>query len=136
MLLRGLWAMVPRQRTIEVDAVHDQPVVGGERLEPHAGVDVVEPLGDVDVHADAQVAGQVGGRFERVVLAGERGVHADHAAPAGAKESLVLGQAAQRCVVPVAIGDAVRAARPARPPRRTPAAMTSRLPSIAFGLSW
>ena len=64
---RGLWAIVPRQRAVEVDAVDEQPIVGGERLEPGAGIAIGEALGDMDVHADAEVGGQLGGRTQRLV---------------------------------------------------------------------
>ena len=95
MLDRGLWAIVPRQRAVEVHAVDEQPVVGGEVLEPGPGVAVGDPLGDVDVHADAELGRQLGGRSQRLVAARERGVHTDHPSPAGAQVPLVLGQAAR-----------------------------------------
>ena len=101
-----------RQRTVEVHAVDEQPVVGGEVLQPGAGGDVVEPLGHVDVHADAEVGGQSGGGRQRVVGAGERGVHPDHAAAAGAQVALVLRQTAAGAVGAVAVGDAVRGVQP------------------------
>jgi multidrug transporter EmrE-like cation transporter len=101
------------QVAVERHAVDEQPVVGGQPLEPSAGgVHPPGPRRHVDVHADAEVAGQPGGRLERVVAAGERGVHADHPTPAGAQEPLVLGQAAARAVGAVAVGDAVRAHHP------------------------
>ena len=55
------------QRAVEPDAVDEQPVVGGQAGEalPRAGV--LRTLGDVDVHADAEVGGQAGGRRQRVV---------------------------------------------------------------------
>ena len=61
MFERGLWTMVPGQVAVEVDAVHEQPVVGGQVLEPGAGVAVDGPFGHVDVHADAEIGGQPGG---------------------------------------------------------------------------
>ena len=63
----------------------------------------------MDVHADAEVGGQAGGRRQRVVGARERGVHADHPASAGAQEALVLGEPTPGAVGAVAVGDAVRA---------------------------
>ena len=63
----------------------------------------------MDVDADPQVGGEPGGRRQRVVGARERGVHADHAAAAGAQEALVLGEAAAGAVGAVAVGDAVGA---------------------------
>ena len=109
-----------RQRTVEPDAMHDQPVVPGQRFESLAGGGVRRSLGDVDVHADAEVGRQAGGRRQRVVGARERGVHADHPASTGANEALVLGEPTPGAVGAVPVGDAVRARRPARRPRRTP----------------
>ena len=89
--------------------MHEQPVVGGEGGQPLPRAGVLGTLGDVDVHADAEVGGQPGGRGERVVGARERGVDADHPPPAGAQEALVLGQPAAGAVGAVAVGDAVGA---------------------------
>ena len=97
-----------RQVTIEQHAVHEQPIVACEVGQPGAGVGVGRALGDVHVHADAEVSGQSRGRGQRVVGARERGVHADHPPPTGADEALVLGQPAAGAVGPVAVGDAVR----------------------------
>ena len=99
-------------------AVHEQPVVGGQRRQPRAGVDVVGSLGDVDVHADAEVGGEAGGRGQRVVGARERGVHADHAPAAGAQEALVLGQPAAGAVGRRGGRSRRTRTRPARRPRR------------------
>ena len=87
MLDRGLWAIVPRQRPVEVHAVHQQPIVGSERLEPRAGIAIGDALGNVDVHADTEVGGQIGGIIQRLVAAGERGVHTDHPAATGAQDT-------------------------------------------------
>ena len=94
MLLRGLWAIVPAQRPVEPDAVHEQPVVCGEGRQPIPRAGVLRTLGDVDVDADAEVGGQAGGRGQRVVGAREGGVHADHPPSPGAQEALVLGEPA------------------------------------------
>ena len=106
----------------QVDAVREQPVVAREARQAARRVDVADPLADVDVDADAEVVGQAGGRVQRVVGAGERGVDADQAAAAGPEEPLVLGEAAPGAVGAVAVGDAVgqqrRAPRPRRRPRR------------------
>ncbi len=98
-----------REVAIEVHAVDDQPVVGGQRFQPLAGGRVRGALGDVHVHADAQVAGQSCCGVERLVAAGERGVDADHPATTGADEALVLGQTTAGAVGTVAVGDPVRA---------------------------
>ena len=109
MLLRGLWAIVPgrsRSRCTQCTSSQSSAASASSRC---AGVGVGRALGDVDVHADAEVGGQPGGRLQRVVGAGERGVHADQPAPAGAQEALVLGQPAAGAVGAVAVGHAVGA---------------------------
>ena len=89
-------------------------------------------LGDVDVDADTEVAGEAGRRLERLVAARERGVHADHPPPSGAEEPLVLGQPALGTSAPVAVGDAV-GAHTRTPTSRHASAMTSSEPSMAEG---
>ena len=74
----------PRQDTVEQHTVDEQPLLGGQHLQPGAGSDVGGTLGDVDVHAGAQIGGQSGGCLERLVAARERGVDTDEAAPTGA----------------------------------------------------
>ena len=44
------------QRPVEVHAVDEQPVVGRQRFEAGAGVAIGDSLGDMDVHADAEIA--------------------------------------------------------------------------------
>ncbi len=95
------------QVVIEVDGVDEQPRGVSVGCEALPGVRVDGALGDVDVDADPEVAGETGRRFERGVAARERGVHADHPPPSGAQEPLVLGQPALGTIGPVAIGDAV-----------------------------
>ncbi len=91
----------------QVHAVDQQPVVGGQSGEAIDGAGVVRTLGDVDVHPDAVAGGEFGGRGERVVGAGECGVHADHAPPTLAQESIVLLQAPTCAVGAVTVGDPV-----------------------------
>ena len=72
--------------------MHEQPVVGDERFQPLTGIDIGRALGDVDVHADAEIGRQPGSGLQRLVLARERGMDPNHAATAGAQEALVLGK--------------------------------------------
>ena len=109
MLLRGLWAIVPGSGRSSKHAVDQEPVVSGQRLQSSCGIGVGGSLGDVDVHADAEIGSQSGRRLQRVVAARERRVHADHPAATGADEPLVLGEAAPRPVGAVAVGDAIGA---------------------------
>ncbi len=67
-------------------------------------------LGDVEVHADAEIGGEVGHRVEGVVGEREAGVRADEAVATAPEEPLVLGQARLGPVEPVAVGDLVAAA--------------------------
>ncbi len=109
---RGLWAIVPAQRRVDVDAVGEQPVVGGERAQAVGRAGVGGVLADVDVDADAEVPGQPDDRVERVVRQGEAGVRPDQAPAPGPQEPLVLGQAGLGPVGAVAVGDLVGAHHP------------------------
>ena len=97
---------------VEVHAVHHQPVVGCEVTQSVSGVGVDRALGHVDVDADAVVGGHAGSRLERLVAAGERGMHAHPAPPARGEEAGVLLEAAPRPVGAVPVGDAVAAVDP------------------------
>ena len=92
--------------------VDQEPRVVGEGGEAHAGVAVDLALGDVDVHADTEVAGQTGRSIQRLGAARECRVHADHASATGTQEPLVLFQAPTRAIGAVPVGDAVRADHP------------------------
>ena len=97
------------QRAIEQHAMHDQPVVCCQHLEPGRGGVVLGTLGDVDVHADPEVGGEPRGRLQRVVGAREGGVDADQPAPAGAQEPGVLLEPTPSAVRSVAVGDSIGA---------------------------
>ena len=99
----------PGEVAVEPDAVDEQPVVGREPGEPLPRGGVLRTLGHVDVHAAAEITRQPGGRMERLVGAGEGGVHADHSAATGAQEPLVLGEPAAGAIGAVAISHAVGA---------------------------
>ena len=101
--------MVPGSVAVEVDAVHEQPVVAGQALRAASPrVRVHRTLGHVDVDADAEVDGQAGGRLQRA-----RPLHVNAAwtptmpAPALPQEPLVLGQPPPGAV----LGGGHRAAR-------------------------
>ena len=91
----------------EVHAVHDEPVIAGQVADAVGRFAVVGTLGHVDVHTDAVLRGQLGGRRQRVVGARERGVDTDHPSPAGAQVAVVLVEAASCAVGTVAVGHAV-----------------------------
>ena len=63
----------------------------------------------MDMHTRIRVARKFGGRSQRVVTAGERGVHAHHGPPASGQESAVLLKPTPGAIGAVSIGDAVRA---------------------------
>ncbi len=96
----------------EVHAVHDEPVLAAQVAEAVGRVAVVGPLGDVDVHSDAVLGGELGGGRQRVVGARERGMDTNHPPPAGGEVAVVLVEAAPGAVGPMAVGDAVRRAHP------------------------
>ena len=84
----------------QLDAVGEQPVVGGERRQARYGPGILGTLGDVDVHSDPVLGGQLGGGVQGVVGAGEGGVDTDHAPSTIGQEPPVLLQAAPGALVP------------------------------------
>ena len=93
-------------------AVAEQPVVAGEALEALWSVGVADAFAYVYVDADTEVLGQPGGRFERLVTAGEGGVHGHHSGPARLDEVLVLGEAAAGTIGAVPIRDPIAGEHP------------------------
>ena len=109
MLLRGLWAIVPgRSRSRPTQCTSNQSSAARRSRRAPASASG-GPSATWMWTPTPRSRGQAGGRRERVVGARERGVDADEAAPAGAQEALVLGQAATGAVGAVAVGDAVGA---------------------------
>jgi hypothetical protein len=89
----------------KVHAVDEQPVVGRMALQLLPGVR--RSLGHVHVHAHAVALRELGRRRDRVVLAREGGVDADHAPTTLAQEPVVLGQAGRGALRAVPVGHAV-----------------------------
>ena len=79
-----------RQVAVEEHAMHQPPIVARERLQPLPRGHVVGPFSHVDVHAHPEVGGEAGRAGQRVVGAREGGVHAHHAASAGALAALPM----------------------------------------------
>ena len=93
MLDRGLWAMVPAQRPVEVHAVGEQPciVATPSSQAPARRVDAI--LGYVDVDAHPEIGRQPGDRLEARLGEREAGVRTDKSPSPRTEEALVLGQA-------------------------------------------
>ena len=91
-----------RELAVEVNGVHEKPVVLGAAFEPLAGVDVFRAFSDVDVDAHTELGREGADGVERVVREREARMCADIAAAACLKIAFVLFEARFRFLEAVA----------------------------------
>jgi hypothetical protein len=97
----------PRQVAVEMHAMNQQPVVSGQRFEPPAGISIVNALSHMDMNANAMLGSQSCCRGQRVVGAGERCVHTDHAPTTFAEKAIIFCKPSPSAIDTMTICDAV-----------------------------
>jgi hypothetical protein len=78
-------------------------------LEAATRIDVVRPLGNVNVNADTEIDSQSSGTVEEVIGTGERRMDTNESSATSAKEALVLRQPTAATISAMSVSDAVRA---------------------------
>ena len=125
---RALQLMVCRQ----MNTMSKQPVVTGQTTEFLRCLDVVNPLGNMDVDTNSQILCKTGRGLQGLLGASKGRMDANEPKTTGLDEAFILGQPATGAVGTVPIRDSVSRENP-DPTSAHASAMTSRLPSMALG---